>query len=147
MDAAVGNQSLQREPRHFATHRIEAGDNDRLGGVVDDQIDAGRRLDRPDIAPFATDDPPLHLIGRQRHDADGLLGHIIAGIALNRQSENLLRLLVGNLAGLVLDLLDPFGGIVARFTLHRVHDQVFRLLTGHAGNLLQTLFLRQQKVG
>ncbi len=67
MDTAVEHQSLHRPPCHFAAHRIEAGDGDRLGGVVHDHIHAGRFLEGADIASVAPDDPPFHLVRRQRH--------------------------------------------------------------------------------
>ena len=47
------------EPRDLAPHRVEARDRDRLGGVVDDHVDAGRRLERADVAALAADQPAL----------------------------------------------------------------------------------------
>ena len=38
VDAAVGNELLQGLPGDFPPYRIEAGENDRLRGVVDDQV-------------------------------------------------------------------------------------------------------------
>ena len=62
VDPAVGHQLRQGDPGHLPAHRVEAGEDDRLGRVVDDQIDAGRLLQRPDVAALATDDPALHLV-------------------------------------------------------------------------------------
>ena len=44
MDAAVLDQLGQRQPGDLAAHRIEARQRDRVRRVVDDQVDAGRRL-------------------------------------------------------------------------------------------------------
>ncbi len=137
MDAAIGDQPFQGKPGHLAAHRVEAGDDHGLRGVVDDQVDAGGRLDGADVAPFAADDPSLHLIGRQRHHTDGLLGHIVAGIALDGQGEDVLRLLVGNLPGLVLDLLDAPGSVVARLALHHRQQLLLGVFGRQPGDLLK----------
>jgi hypothetical protein len=67
VDAAVGDQRADRQPRDLAAHRVEARDRDRLGGVVDDHVDAGGGLERADVAALAADQPALHVVGRQRH--------------------------------------------------------------------------------
>ena len=67
MDSSVGHELLQREPRDFAPHRVEAGDDDRVRRVVDDDVDTGRQLERADVSPFAPDDAALHFVIRQRH--------------------------------------------------------------------------------
>ena len=67
VDAPVGDQALQRQPPDFPPYRVEAGDHDGVGGVVDDDVHAGRRLERADVAALAADDPALHLIRWQHH--------------------------------------------------------------------------------
>src|SRR5947209_6680692 len=68
MDAAVENQPLQSQPAHFAEYRIEAGEQHRFRGVVDDQVDAGRRLKGADVAALTADDAALHVIaGKVQH--------------------------------------------------------------------------------
>ncbi len=64
MDPAVADELHQRHARHLATHRVESGQHDRLGGVVDDEVDAGGLLERPDVAALTADDPALHLLVR-----------------------------------------------------------------------------------
>lgn len=43
MDASVGDQLLKRNARDLAAYRIESGKRDRLGRVVDYQIDSRAR--------------------------------------------------------------------------------------------------------
>ena len=65
-------------------HRVEAGEQDRLGGVVDDQVDAGDRLEGADVAALAADDAALHLVARQvQHADDDRLGGLLAGQPLD----------------------------------------------------------------
>jgi hypothetical protein len=70
MDAAVLQELVERAPGDLAPHRVEGRDRDRLGRIVDDQVDTGRRLQGTDIAPLAPDDPALHVIRRKRNDRD-----------------------------------------------------------------------------
>ena len=65
MDAAVRDQSLERHAGDLAAHGVEAGDDDRLGGVVDYHVDAGEGFERTNVAALAADDPPLHLVRGQ----------------------------------------------------------------------------------
>ena len=62
MDAAVGDELGERDPGDLAADRVEARDDDGLGRVVDDQVDAGRLLEGADVAALAADDPALHLV-------------------------------------------------------------------------------------
>ena len=61
MDAAVLHQALEGDAGDLAADGIESREDDGLGGVVDDEVDAGRELEGADIAPFAADDAPLHV--------------------------------------------------------------------------------------
>ena len=64
MDAAVGDQALQREAADLAAHRLEARDDHGVGRVVDDDVHPGRRFERADVAALAADDAALHFVGR-----------------------------------------------------------------------------------
>ena len=66
MDASVRHELLERQPRDLAADRIEAGHDDGVGRVVDDDVDAGGELERADVSAFAADDAALHLVVRQR---------------------------------------------------------------------------------
>src|SRR5260370_38973656 len=65
MDAAVGDQPVERHARDLASQRLESRDDDRLGSVVDDQVNARGRLQGPDASPLPSADPTLHVIGRK----------------------------------------------------------------------------------
>src|SRR5580704_2777617 len=56
VDAAVGDEPFQGEPADLAPHGIEAGQQDGFRRVVDNQVDAGHRLEGPDVAALAADD-------------------------------------------------------------------------------------------
>ena len=68
MDAAVGDQPLDRLLGDLAAVGIEAGQDDRARRVVDDQVDAGGELERADVAALAADDAPLEIVARQVDD-------------------------------------------------------------------------------
>ena len=137
MDAAVGDQALQGDAGHLAAERIEAGEDDRFRRVVDDEVDAGRHLQGADVAPLAADDAPLHLVARQHHHRDRGLGDVVRGGALDGHADDALRLLVGLLAGLVLDPLDDVRGLDAGVVFEQADQLLARLLGGQAGDLLE----------
>ena len=103
MDPAVGDQLGDRQPGDLAADGVEAGQDDRLGRVVDDQVDPGRQLQRPDVAALAADDPALHLVGRQVDDRDRVLGGVLRSHPLHRGDDDVAGLVLGLLAGAPLD--------------------------------------------
>ena len=59
MDSAVGDELMQRQTGDLAAHGVEAAQDDRFGRVVDDDLDAGSRFQRTDVAPLAAMMRPL----------------------------------------------------------------------------------------
>jgi hypothetical protein len=139
VDAAVGDELLEGDARRLAADRVEAGEDDGLGRVVDDDVDAGRLLERADVPPLAADDAALHLVGGQRDDGDGRLGGVVGGDALDGEGDDLLRLALGVAAGLLLDLADPLRGGGARLLLELVHQLPLGLVGAEAGERLEPL--------
>ena len=141
VDAPVGDELFQSQTRYLAADRLEAGDGDRLRRVVDDEIRAGQRLQRADIASLAPDDTTLHLVVGQGHHADGDLRHVVGGAALDGGRHDLAGALIRLVLGTGLDLLDLQRRLVGDLGLH-LGDEVFlRLIRGEAGNALQHLGL------
>ncbi len=103
VDPAVGDQLGDRQPGDLAPDRVEARQDHGLRRVVDDQVDPGRLLEGPDVATLAADDPALHLVRRQVHDRDGVLGGVVRGHALDRGDDDVAGLVLGVLAGAALD--------------------------------------------
>src|SRR5919198_5256659 len=64
MDPPILHELLEREPRRLAADGVEARQDDRLRRVVDDEVHAGRRLERADVPALASDDPALHVLAR-----------------------------------------------------------------------------------
>ena len=103
VDAAVEDEPLEGEPADLAPHRIEARQQHGLGGVVDDQVDAGDGLVGADVAALAADDAALHVVAGQVHHADDGLGGLLARDALDGLDDDLAGLGGAFGAGLVLD--------------------------------------------
>ena len=113
MDAAVGDERLQRDAADLAAHRIEAREDDRLGRVVDDEVDAGHLLEGADVAAFSADDAALHVVARDVDDRDGRLGGVVGGDALDRDADDVAGALVGLFASTSLGLADDRGCVAA----------------------------------
>ena len=120
MDAPVLDQLLEREPRDLAPEPVERRQDDRVRRVVDDEVDAGEVLERPDVATLPADDPPLHVVRGELDDADRRLRRVARGDALEGVGDERPRAALRVGAGLLLEL--PHG---AR---ELVPDQVLRAL-------------------
>ena len=141
MDASVHDQLFERQTRDLAAYRVERGQGNRLRRVVDDEVYAGQRLERADIAALAADDAALHLIVGQRNDRDGRLGNVVSRAALDGGGDDL----AGSLLALVLeplvDLADLDGSVMLRFGLDRVDEHFACFVARHARDLFELFYL------
>ena len=141
VDPPIEDELLQGQPRDLAADGVEAGDGDRLRRVVDDEIDARERFNGADVAALAADDASLHLVIGQGNHADGDLGDVIGGAALDGGRHDLAGILVRFVLGAGLDLLDLEGSLVGDLGLDLL-DQVFLgLVSRKAGDALEHLGL------
>ncbi len=118
VDAPVENQPFQREPADLAPYRIETGQQDGFWSVVDDEVDAGHRLERADVPALTADNPALHLVAGQMQDGHDRLGGLFGGDPLDRQRHNLPGPYLTVCPCLLLDIPDGEG----RFALGLVLD-------------------------
>src|SRR5258706_1484629 len=137
MDPAVTDELRERDPGYLAANRVEARQDDRFRGVIDDQIDPGRLFERPDVAALATDDPTLHLVVGEMDDRHRVLGRVVGGDALDRGDDDVTSLLVGFLAGSPFDRACELHGVVLRFLADGLEEQTLRLVGRHAADPLE----------
>src|SRR6266550_3180496 len=137
MDAAVGDQPLERQAADLAAHRLEAGHDDRIGRVVDDDVDAGGGLERANVAALAPDDAALHFVGRQQHGRHARLGRLLGGDPLDRERDDLLRFAIGVLLGLLGDVAHQGRRFVARLGLEAGDELELGFLGGQSGHLFE----------
>ena len=137
---------VSARPGDLAPDRVEPGERHRVRRVVHDQVDAGRRLERADVAPLAPDDPPLHLFVRDVDHRDGRLADLVAGVALDRRGDDPPRPLIGQLGGLELELARAARAGVPHVLLDLGDDDLAGLVHRQAGEPLQLLRLRQPKL-
>ena len=141
MDAAVGNELLQRQTRHLAADGVKAGDGDRLGRVVDDEVAARERLDGADVAALAADDAALHLVVRQRHDRYGHFAGVVGGASLDRRGDDLAGHAVGFVLVLRFDFLELGGLLVRDLGFERLDQVGLGFFDGVTGDFFQHLLL------
>ena len=92
MDASVGHQLLERQPRDLAPDRVEAGDHDGVRCVVDHHVNAGGQLKRADVPAFSADDTTLHFVARERHGGHRNLRGVLGGNPLDGERHDFLGL-------------------------------------------------------
>ncbi len=138
VDTAVGDQLVQGQTRDLAAHGIESREDDRLGRVVDDDLDAGRGLQSADVAALAADDAALDLVALDVEHRHGVLDGRLGRHALDRGYYDALGLLRGRELGLLDRLVDVGGRLALGLGLHVLHEDVLGVLGAHARDLLQT---------
>ena len=103
------------------------------GRVVDDDVDPGGLLEGADVPPFAADDPALHVVGGDVDGADGGLGGVRRGVALDGRGEDLAGLLLAGLAERLLVLEDQAADLVPEFVLEPSEEDGAGLLGAELG--------------
>src|SRR5207248_907861 len=63
---------------------VEGGQNDSVRRVVDDEVDAGQMLERPNVTSLPPDDATLHVLARQLDDRDRRLRRVTRRDPLER---------------------------------------------------------------
>ena len=76
------------------------------------EVDAGRQLERADVASLAADDAALEIVARQVDDRHGRFDGVLGGRALNGLGDVLLGPVGGRLARLGVEALQQVGGVV-----------------------------------
>ena len=137
MDAPIGDELFKRQTRDLAADGVKGRHGDRLGRVVDDEIDTRDGLERADVAPLTPDDAALHLIVGQRHDGNSGLGGVIGCAALDGGGEDLAGALIGFLLELRFDLLDLHGSFVPDLGFYVLEKLRFRLFLRQSRDLFQ----------
>ena len=104
----------------FATSRRTPSKDESAtacGRVVDDEVDAGQVLERPNVPALAPDDPALHVVGRQLDERDRRLGRMARGDPLERVRDEVPRPAPGLERRLLLDLANHPGHLMANLLL------------------------------
>ena len=137
MNSAVGNELFKCDTGDLTANGVKAGNSDGLGGVVDDEIAAGKSFNAADVTTLAADDASLHLVVGERYDGDGDFACMVGGAALDGGDDDLSCTLIGFFLVLSLDLLDLDGHFMRNFVFQSVDEVVFSLLNGVARNLFE----------
>src|SRR5262249_37790730 len=98
------NQALHSFAGDLPSHRIESGENHRVGGVVDENGDSGRRLKGADVTPLAADDASFNFVALQGESGSRGLKGVSSGVAPDGQTNDPTRFVLGALLGVVNDV-------------------------------------------
>ena len=138
MDAAVGYKLVQGQTCDLAAHGIETAEDDGLGRVVDDDLDARCGLQSTYVAALAADDAALDLVTVDVEYRNGILDGRLGSYTLDRGDDDTLGLLRGGEFGLLDGLVDVGCGLGLGLRLHVLDEDVLGVVGAHARDLLQT---------
>src|SRR5713101_5829987 len=137
VNPSILDQLRERESRDLATDAVERGQNDRLRGVVDDEVDARQMLEGADVASLSADDAALHVVGWELDDRHGRLSGVTRCDALESVGDEIARPPFRLGARLFLELSDAPGELMTDEILRAFQEGELRLVDGHAGNPLE----------
>ena len=140
MNAPVENQPLHRFACNFAPHRVETGQHDRVGRVVDEHRDPRGRFEGADIAPFAADDPPFDVVTLQRHCGRGCFKSVFACVPLDGQTDQATGLIFRLQLGFLQNVPRQIRRVPQRFLFNFFQEQPAGLGFAQMGKFLE-LFL------
>ena len=141
MNSAVLDQLGQRQPGRLAADVVEGADDHHARRVVDDHVDAGAFLEGADVAALAADDPALHVVAGNVHGADGGVGGVLGGVAVDGGGQDAAGLLLAGLPQVLLVPLQAAGDRLGQLALEPLQQQRLGLLAAQAADLLQLLRL------
>ncbi len=137
VDAAVGDEVLERDAGGLAANGVEARQRHGLGGVVDDERDARDLLERADVAPLAADDAALEVVGGDVDGGHRDLAGLVGGAALNGGRDDLAGGLVGLGADVLLALAQNLGLLADGLGAYAVEELGVGFVAGEAGDALE----------
>src|SRR5215211_7482308 len=137
VDATVLEKPLQGEAGDLPPHAVEAGEQHGTGRVVDDEVDAGERLEGADVAALTADDAPLELVRLELDHGDGRLDRVAARHPLHDRREDAPGPPVGIALGLLLDLPDEPRALVLELVLQLAQQDLLGLAGAEPGEALE----------
>ena len=132
---------VQRQPGDLAADGVEGADDDDAGRVVHDDVHAGGLLEGADVAAFAADDAALHVVAGDVDGADGGVGGVLGGVALDGRGQDLAGLLLGGGLDPFLVLLDALTDLAGELLFEAVQQELLGLLAVERADLVQLLGL------
>ncbi len=141
VDAAVGNELMQREAAGFAADGVEGGDDDCFGRVVDHDFHSAGSFERANVSSFAPDDAAFHLVVVDVEDGDGVLDGRFRCYALDGLDDDFFRLLIGVELGLVHNLVDVALCVGPRLVFERFDEPLLEFFGVQARQFFEFLAL------
>ena len=88
LDPSVFDELGKCQFRDFPANRVETGQGDNAGGVINDDVNAGSGFQSPDITSFAADETAFHLIIGQGNNRCGAFRHDVGSEPVYGEGED-----------------------------------------------------------
>jgi hypothetical protein len=139
VDAAVEDEALHGFAGDFAADGVEAGEHDGIGGIVDEDGDAGGGFEGADIAAFASDDAAFDVVALEGDGGGGGFEGMVAGVALEGEAEDAAGLVFGAGAGVIEDMAAQVGGVAEGFLFDFFEEEGAGVFGAEVGEALEFL--------
>ena len=141
VDTSVGDQFFEGTAGDFAAHGVEAGEEDGVRRVVNDDIDAGEVLEGADVTSFTADDAALDVVVFDGEDGDGVFEGGFHASALDGLDNQFLGFECGGVLRFIHNLLDGDHRFGAGLVLHQLDELFLGLFCRKFGDGFEFRFL------
>ena len=128
VDTAVGNQFFERTAGYFAAHGVEAGKEDGVWGIVDDDVHAGEVLKGTDVTTLASDDATFDVVVLDGEDGYSVFKGGFHSGSLYGFDNQFLGFECGGVLRLIHNFLDGDHRFGTGFIFHQLDKLFFGLL-------------------
>ena len=137
VNATVQNQTRHRFARDFSSHRIETGEDDGIGRVVNQNGDPGGGFECADVASVAADDAALHFLALESDGGRGGFESVFARVALNGEADDRPGFFLGAGFRVLQNVAGQFAGVADGLLLDLLQELRARFLLGNVRHVLQ----------
>ncbi len=128
VDTSVLDEFFQANAGDFATNRVESGNHNHAGGIVDNNINAGSFFEGANVTPFTTNDPALHVVVWYIYGGNRAIAGMLSGKTLDGIQGDFAALGGCFFLGFGDDSFDKVGGFVANLVFDTQQKQFLGFL-------------------
>jgi len=95
VDAAIGDEPDHGFAGDLAANRIEAGEQDRAGGIINQDGNARGGFEGADVTPFAANDAAFDVIALEGNRGGCVFESVLSGVTLDGERDDAPGLVLG----------------------------------------------------
>ena len=146
MNSTIGNKLFKSKSCNFTSYRLEAGNRNSFGSIINDKVNTCNCFNCSDISTLTADNTTFHFIVRNCNNRNCCFCSVVSSATLNCTGDNLTCKLIHIVFNLLLVIKDFSSFFVSKLFFKSFKNNLFSLLFCVTGNSFKdfklTLFKR-----